>query len=170
MEILILVVLVLFVLGAHGPRRGWYGSPSGVWDILSLLLLLVLIWWLLRLAGVVSAEALYAQVVTTERVQARLGAEEVLTIGGVVTVLTQIIKWGMPSLPDSAGLLIVFVCAAIGVGLWGVSNEPTWAYSLVWPYFAAWVTVAATAAGIFGFVRAASAYQVTRTSPPPSGP
>jgi hypothetical protein len=51
MDVLILLVLVLLLAGAFGPRAGWYGTAGVLWDVLSVILLLVLVVWLLRLLG-----------------------------------------------------------------------------------------------------------------------
>jgi hypothetical protein len=52
MEWIVVIVLVVLLLGAFGPRAGWYGAASGLWDILSLIVAIVLVVWLLRLLGV----------------------------------------------------------------------------------------------------------------------
>lgn len=54
MEWIIVVVLVLLLLGAIGPRAGWYGAAGGLWDVLSLIILIALVIWLLRLFGVLA--------------------------------------------------------------------------------------------------------------------
>ena len=52
MEIIILIVVVVLLLAALGPRAGFYGAASGVWDILTLILAVVLVIWILNLVGV----------------------------------------------------------------------------------------------------------------------
>ena len=52
MEWIVLIVLVLLLVGAFGPRAGWYGTSSSLWDVLSVLILIVLAVWVLRLLGV----------------------------------------------------------------------------------------------------------------------
>jgi hypothetical protein len=54
MEWIILIVLVVLLLGSFGPRAGWYGAASGVWDIVSLLVGILLIVWILDLLGVIN--------------------------------------------------------------------------------------------------------------------
>lgn len=54
MEWVIIIVLVLLLLGALGPRAGWYGTAGGVWDILSLILVIALIVFLLNALGVIA--------------------------------------------------------------------------------------------------------------------
>ena len=52
LEWIIVIVLVLLLLGAVGPRAGWYGAASGLWDILSLIIVIALVLWLLNVLGV----------------------------------------------------------------------------------------------------------------------
>lgn len=54
MEWIVLIVLVVLLLGAFGPRAGWYGAAGGLWDILTLVIGIILIVWLLRLFGVLA--------------------------------------------------------------------------------------------------------------------
>ena len=51
-EWIILIVLVVLLLGAVGPRAGWYGAAGGLWDILSLIVGIILLIWILRLLGI----------------------------------------------------------------------------------------------------------------------
>ena len=53
MEWIIVIVLVVLLLAAVGPRAGWYGAASGMFDILSLLVLIALVIWLLDVFGVI---------------------------------------------------------------------------------------------------------------------
>jgi hypothetical protein len=52
MDIIILVIVLILLVGAFGPRAGWYGTSSTLWDLLSVILFIVLVVWLLRLLGV----------------------------------------------------------------------------------------------------------------------
>jgi hypothetical protein len=54
MEWIVLIVLVVLLLAAFGPRAGWYGAASGVWDIIALIVAIVLVVWILRLLGVLA--------------------------------------------------------------------------------------------------------------------
>jgi hypothetical protein len=54
MEWIILVVLVVLLLAAVGPRAGYYGTASPVFDLLSLIIVVGLILWLLDLFGVIN--------------------------------------------------------------------------------------------------------------------
>ena len=52
MDIIILVVLIVLLLAAFGPRAGWYGTGGALWDILGMIVAIVLIVWILRLLGI----------------------------------------------------------------------------------------------------------------------
>lgn len=54
MDWIIVIVLVLLLLAAFGPRAGWYGTAGAIWDILALIILVALVIWLLRLLGVLA--------------------------------------------------------------------------------------------------------------------
>jgi hypothetical protein len=53
MEWIILIVIVVLLLAALGPRAGFYGAASAMWDVISLILVIALIVWLLDLFGVI---------------------------------------------------------------------------------------------------------------------
>lgn len=96
-------------------------------------------------------------------------AQDILSIGALVLLLTEIAKFA--GLPDRMGLLAAGIFSAMGVGFWTVSN-PNLVLDrfIIWPLFAAFVTVLATAAGAFGFVRAARAQQLTTMDPSKASP
>jgi hypothetical protein len=54
---IIIIILVVLLLAALGPRAGWYGTTSGLYDIVALILLVVLVFWLLEVLGVVNVFA-----------------------------------------------------------------------------------------------------------------
>ncbi len=54
MEWIILIVLIVLLLAAVGPRAGYYGTASPIFDVLSLLILIGLVVWLLDLFGVIN--------------------------------------------------------------------------------------------------------------------
>lgn len=94
-------------------------------------------------------------------------AEAIASIAAAVVALTQLLKWG--GIPDKAGPLAVLVLAAMGVALWGYSTEPMWSRNLIFTYFSAWIVVATSSAGVFGFTRAASSAVVAAKAPPAGG-
>ena len=88
-----------------------------------------------------------------------MDAQAILTIGTAVSALVQLAKWGLARRdPEgSYGPLLVVVFAALGVALWAVSQPTLPVRTDIWPIFAAWVAVAITAAGVYGFVRTVGA-------------
>lgn len=94
-----------------------------------------------------------------------MDGQAILTVSAAVVALTQLVKWG--GLPDKLGPISVLVMALIGVAFWGYA-EGTFERTKAFAYFAGWVAVATSAAGVFGFTRATSE-AVTKTKAPPSG-
>ena len=91
-----------------------------------------------------------------------MNGEAIVTVSAAVVALTQLIKWA--GVPDRFGPLIVLLISALGVLLWGYTQGEVLRRPEVWSYFAAWIAVPTSAAGVFGFTRAASS--VTRVTPP----
>lgn len=96
-----------------------------------------------------------------------MNAEAIVTVSAAVVALTQMLKWS-GLVRDAHGSLVVLALALLGVLLWGASNEAAFQRSLIWPYFAGWVAVATSAAGVYGFTRALPS-SLTATSNPPAG-
>jgi hypothetical protein len=97
-----------------------------------------------------------------------LTAESIVAISAAVVALVQLVKWA--GLPDRRGPLVVLAFAFVGVMLYQVSYAPEGRIVLrtdIWPIFAAWIAVALSAAGVFGFTRAASDAVTATKSPPP---
>ena len=98
-----------------------------------------------------------------------LTAESIVAVSAAVVALVQLVKWA--GLPDRRGPLVVLAFALAGVVLYQVSYAPDgrlFARTDIWPIFAAWIAVALSAAGVFGFVRSGPE-AVTSTSKPPAG-
>jgi hypothetical protein len=91
--------------------------------------------------------------------------QAILTVGGAVVLLTQLVKW--VGLPDGKGPIAVMVFSIFGTALWGWSHGGI-SQANAFDYFAGWANVALSAAGVFGFTRAAS-IAVTGTKTPPTG-
>lgn len=92
-----------------------------------------------------------------------MNGEAIVSVSAATVALTQITKW--MGIPDKWGAVAVLVISAIGVSIWAYSQGEflrTEAFS----YFAGWIAVATSAAGVFGFTRAAAS-AVTKASPPP---
>jgi hypothetical protein len=95
-----------------------------------------------------------------------MDAGAIATISTSVVALTQLIKWA--GLPDSKGPISVMVLSVLGVVFWGWSVGTLTERTQAFQYFAAWILVATSAAGVFGFTRAAGSAMV-KTSSPPAG-
>lgn len=97
-----------------------------------------------------------------------MNADAVVAVSAAVVALTQLSKWA--GLRDTWGPLAVILLSGLGVLVWLVGGEQ-WppARTDIWPIFSGWVAVTLTAAGTFGFTRAAVG-AVTRATPPPTGP
>lgn len=91
--------------------------------------------------------------------------EAIVTVSAAVVALTQLLKWSR-AVPDRWGALAVLVLAALGVGLWAYSAG-SYQRADTWMYFSGWVAVSTSAAGVFGFTRAASSAVTAAKAPPP---
>jgi hypothetical protein len=93
-------------------------------------------------------------------------AGAILAVSAAVLSLTQLCKWSF--LPDKAGPIAVLGFSLAGVLLYVWTLGPflrTEAFS----YFAAWMSVALTASGTYGFSRASGEALTRLTTPPSSG-
>jgi len=94
-----------------------------------------------------------------------MDGQAIIAVSASVVGLVQIIKWG--GLPDRWGPIAVLLVSLLGVGVWGWSKG-NFERAVAFDYFAGWVAVSLSAAGIFGFTRAA-ATAVVSAMPPPTG-
>lgn len=94
-----------------------------------------------------------------------MDAEAIITVSAAVVALTQLVKWGF--VPDKYGPLSVIVLSLAGVAFWAW-GEGSFARPVAFEYFAGWIAVATSAAGVFGFTRAGGE-AVTRMTAPPLG-
>jgi hypothetical protein len=90
----------------------------------------------------------------------------IITVSAAVVGLVQLVKW--MGIPDKWGPLAVMLWSLVGVVLWGWS-EGTFERTLAFQYFAAWIAVSTSAAGVFGFTRASSQAVSSMKSPPIGG-
>ncbi len=90
-----------------------------------------------------------------------MNAEAIVSVSAAVVALTQIIKW--QGMRDQWAPIVVLFNALLGCALWAYSRGD-FARATVFSYFAGWISVSLTAAGVFGFTRAA-ATAVTNTKP-----
>jgi hypothetical protein len=51
-DLIIIIVLVVLLLSAVGPRAGWYGTSSALFDLLALVVAIILVVWILRALGI----------------------------------------------------------------------------------------------------------------------
>lgn len=93
-----------------------------------------------------------------------MDAQAIISVSAAVVALTQLFKWGF--IPDKYGPLSVVILSAIGVAFWAWSTgDFTRASSF--GYFAGWIAIATSAAGVFGFTRAGSEAVTKATGQPP---
>jgi hypothetical protein len=90
-------------------------------------------------------------------------AEAIITVSASVVACVQLCKWSF--LPDRAGPLAVLGISLAGVCFW-VWTQGVFMRADGFSYFAAWVAVATSASGVYGFSRA-SGEALTRLTPPP---
>jgi hypothetical protein len=80
--------------------------------------------------------------------------EAIVTIGAAVVALTTLIKLSaFPTDKRWVVIAIVFVLSGLGCAIWGFSKEVVLTRELLWPYFAAWISVATASAGVFGLAQ-----------------
>jgi hypothetical protein len=93
-----------------------------------------------------------------------MSAEAIVTVSAVVVTLVQLAKWA--GLREVYGPAAVLGFSLLGVAVW-VLSEGSWppGRTDVWPIFSGCIAVATSAAGVFGFTRAAVG-AVTRATPP----
>lgn len=94
-----------------------------------------------------------------------MDGEAIIAVSAAVVALTQLVKWA--GLPDSRGPLAVLGLSLLGVAFWSWSRG-TFEQARAFEYFAGWIAVSTSAAGVFGFTRAAPA-AVTAAKAPPAG-
>jgi hypothetical protein len=92
-------------------------------------------------------------------------AQAIITVSAAVVALTQLFKWGF--IPDRYGPISVVVLSVVGVVFWAWSSGD-FTRTNAFGYFAGWIAIATSAAGVFGFTRAGSE-AITKTSGPPAG-
>lgn len=95
-----------------------------------------------------------------------MDAEAIMSVSAAVVALTQLVKWA--GLPDRRGPFVVLALSALGVAGWGWS-EGALDRTRAFGYFVGWIAVATSAAGVFGFTRAAPSAVTSAKDPPPRG-
>jgi hypothetical protein len=95
-----------------------------------------------------------------------MDGQAIITVSAAVVALTQLVKWA--GLRDTWGPVAVLVLSLFGVLLWGYSMGEFVRASL-FMYFAGWIAVSTSAAGVFGFTRAATTAVTASKAPPADG-
>ncbi len=93
-----------------------------------------------------------------------MNTTDALTVAALVVALTQFVKWS--GVPDKRGPLAVLALALLGVGAWGWSKD-AFTRAATFDLLSGFINVALTAAGVYGFTRAAP-QAVSSFTPPPS--
>lgn len=79
-----------------------------------------------------------------------MDGEAIVSVSAAVVALTQLAKWAR--LPDRLAPVVVVVFALIGVAFWGWTQGGV-TRDVAFGYFAGWVAVMTSAAGVWGFTR-----------------
>lgn len=95
-----------------------------------------------------------------------MSGQAILTVSASVVALTQLMKWSK-AVSDQRGPLVVLVLALFGVMFWGWTTGDI-GRATAFGYFAGWIAVATSAAGVYGFTRSGPE-AITSTATPPSG-
>lgn len=95
-----------------------------------------------------------------------MSGQAILTVSASIVALTQLLKWSK-AVSDQRGPLAVLVLALIGVAFWGWTTGDI-GRATAFGYFAGWISVATSAAGIYGFTRSGPD-AITATTNPPAG-
>ncbi len=80
-----------------------------------------------------------------------IAPDDILMISATVLTLVQLLKW--TGLEGAGAKLAVLLVSGASVGLWAWSQGALTDRALVWELFAAWMAVATSAAGIYGYGR-----------------
>lgn len=82
-----------------------------------------------------------------------MNADAIALVSAAVLLLTQFCKWA--GLPSRYAPIAVMLLALLGVVLWALSQPEPFQREQLFSYFAAWIAVSTSAAGVYGFVRSA---------------
>jgi hypothetical protein len=97
-----------------------------------------------------------------------MSGQAIVTVSAAVVALTQLLKFANV-INDKRGPLGVLFLALLGVVFWAWTTGD-FSRATAFAYFAGWIAVATSAAGVFGFTRAMpEAVTATKTPPPGAG-
>lgn len=82
-----------------------------------------------------------------------MDGQAIITVSATVVTLVSLVKWA--GVPDRKAPIAVIACSVFGVLFWGWA-EGSLARATAFEYFAGFVAVMTSAAGVFGFTRATS--------------
>lgn len=88
-----------------------------------------------------------------------MSAADIVTISAAVVALVQLVKWMIRR--DGWGPFVVLLVSLLGVGVWAFSHGEV-TRAMTWDYFAGWIAIATSAAGIYGFTQAVVTPRTTR--------
>jgi hypothetical protein len=94
-----------------------------------------------------------------------MNGEAIISVSAAVVAMVQLIKWA--GLRDNYGPIAVLALSLEGVAFWGWSGGE-FTRQAAFTYFAGWIAVSTSAAGVYGFSRA-SGEALTKMTAPPSG-
>lgn len=94
-----------------------------------------------------------------------MSGQAIIAVSASVVALTQLLKWGF--IPAKYGPISVLVLSLVGVIFWGWTTGD-FGRASAFGYFAGWIAVATSAAGVYGFTRA-GAEAISSAMPPPEG-
>lgn len=94
-----------------------------------------------------------------------MNAEAIAAISTAVVALVQLVKWA--GVRDNYGPIAVMIMSLFGTMFWGWSQNDI-SRANAFGYFAGWIVITTSAAGVYGFTRASSE-AVSRMTPPPGG-
>lgn len=79
-----------------------------------------------------------------------MDGQAIVSVSAAVVALVSLVKWA--GLPDGKAPIGVLVLSLLGVGFWGWSRAD-FTQATAFEYFAGWIAVMTSAAGVFGFTR-----------------
>jgi len=95
-----------------------------------------------------------------------MNSEAIVAISLSVVSLTQLVKWA--GLKDNYGPIAVMILSLFGTLFWGWSQNDI-SRTNAFGYFAGWIVITTSAAGVYGFTRASGAAVTRMTTPPDDG-
>ena len=73
-------------------------------------------------------------------------------LSGVTVLLVQMVKWGYPQIQGGWAVTAVAIISFVFCALWALGGGMPLTPESLYPFASGWVSVMATAAGVYGFV------------------